>query len=83
MACGRPVITSNVSSAKDAITSHEYGYVVEARTADDFATVIIEAMKREFDERAIRTYAEFHSWVIWAERANNIFLKTLCSNRFV
>jgi teichuronic acid biosynthesis glycosyltransferase TuaC len=78
MACGRPVITSNVSSAKDAINSPELGIVVEDRTPEAFATAMIEASGRTFDEAGIRANAEAHSWNAWAKDAIGIF-NNLCT----
>lgn len=68
MSCGRPVLTSNVSSAKDAICRSEYGYVVEPRTPQAFAEAMIQAAKQDFDENRIRAYAEMHSWNNWADK---------------
>lgn len=69
MACGRPVLTSNVSSAKDAIHHPDYGTVVEPRTPEAFAQAMLDASQRHFDSATIRTYAERHSWSLWAEQA--------------
>ena len=73
MACGRPVITSNVSSAKDAINQPSYGIVVEPRTPEAFATAMMNASRRQFDPQTIRAYAETHSWRLWADHAMEIF----------
>lgn len=69
MSCGRPVLTTNVSSAKDAICKPEYGQVIEPPTPEAFAKAIIEASAREFDAQAIRAYAEAHTWDNWADKA--------------
>jgi len=79
MSCGRPVLTSNVSSAKDAICSADYGCVVEPTMPAAFATAIIEASDREYDAQLIRSYAEQHSWARWAEQAMAIFRDVLAS----
>ena len=68
MACGRPVVTSDVSSAKDAVCSYDYGVVVERSTPEAFAAALCEAIERPFDAAAIRAYAEGHSWDNWAKR---------------
>jgi glycosyltransferase involved in cell wall biosynthesis len=72
MACGRPVLTSNVSSAKDAICGPEYGKVVEPRTPEAFAKAMMEASVSSYDASAIRAYAELHSWAHWAEATMNV-----------
>ena len=68
MACGRPVITSNVGAARDAVCRDEYGLVVEPNTPEAFARAMAAAMNRQFDAAAIRAYAEEHSWDCWAVR---------------
>jgi glycosyltransferase involved in cell wall biosynthesis len=68
MACGRPVITSNVSSALDAISKADYGQVVEPRDAANFAMAIRQAMSKSYDSNVIRNYAESHTWKKWAQR---------------
>lgn len=73
MACGRPVLTSNVSSAKDAICKPEYGTVVDPRTSQAFAQAMMDASRRQFDAATIRTYAAQNSWSLWAQRAMDIF----------
>jgi teichuronic acid biosynthesis glycosyltransferase TuaC len=76
MSCGRPVITSNVSSAKDAISDPAYGIVVESRTAAAFADAMTAAAMRQYDAQAIRRYAEMHSWSRWAEKAIEVIRST-------
>ena len=73
MACGRPVLTSNVSSAKDAIHSPEFGMVVEPRTAQAFAAAMNAASLKTYDENVIRHYAEQNSWEQWAGNALKLF----------
>ena len=73
MACGRPVLTSNVSSAHDAINSPDFGKVVEPRSAPAFASAMIEAANREYNASIIRANAEKHSWSLWAEHMMQIF----------
>lgn len=73
MACGRPVLTSDVSSAKDAVCSPEYGQVVEPRTAEAFATAMQAAARQRFDAARIRAYAEEHSWTHWSEQMLTVY----------
>jgi len=73
MACGRPVLTSNVSSAKDAICQSAYGTVVEPRTPQAFAQAIQDAARRDFAPATLRAYAEGNSWQLWAQRAMGVF----------
>ena len=79
MACGRPVITSSVSAARDAVCRDEYGLVVEPNTPEAFARAMAAAMNRQFDAAAIRAYAEQHSWDNWAQRMLDLTREVLGS----
>jgi teichuronic acid biosynthesis glycosyltransferase TuaC len=79
MACGRPVITSNVSAARDAVCRDDYGLVVEPNTPEVFARALAAAMTRPFDAAAIRAYAEQHSWDNWAQRMLDLVREVLGS----
>lgn len=72
MACGRPVITSNVPSAKDCVCDERYGMVVEPNTPEAFADAIMRAQARKYDPAVIRAYAEQHSWDQWARTMMNL-----------
>jgi glycosyltransferase involved in cell wall biosynthesis len=45
LACGLPVVSTNVSGAYDLVAEHSNGYVVETRNAVDFAAKMIAALK--------------------------------------
>jgi len=66
LACGRPVITSDVPSARDCVCDPRYGKVVEPNTPEAFAAAMIQAESCEYDPAVIRSYAEQHSWDKWA-----------------
>ena len=72
MSCGRPVITSNVPSAKDCVCDERYGIVVEQNTAEAFAEAMTRAQGRTFDPDTIRAYAERNSWDTWARKMLDI-----------
>ena len=80
MGCGRPVITSDVSSAKDAISDCAYGIVVESRTPADFANALMVASQKKYDANVIRSYAEMHSWNHWAQKAIEIVQSIQATN---
>ncbi|WP_126445764.1 glycosyltransferase [Sulfuricystis multivorans] len=69
MACGRPILSTNVDSAKDAISSPDLGLVVEDYSPETFANALNKIAETDYDEDAIRRHAEAHSWSRWAEQA--------------
>ncbi len=77
MACGRPVITSNVPSAKDCVCDERYGMVVEPNTPEAFADAMTRAQDRIYDPVAIRAYAEENSWDRWARKMMDIIAQVM------
>lgn len=67
MASGRPVITSDVPSAKDCVCDDRYGMVVEPNSGQAFADALTTAHARVYDSEIIRAYAQQHSWDNWAK----------------
>jgi len=67
MACGRPVITSDMGSARSTVCHDDYGIVVDPNTPSVFAEAIKKACTRTFNTARIRAYAESHSWDRWAK----------------
>jgi glycosyltransferase involved in cell wall biosynthesis len=72
MACGRPVITSDVPSAKDCVCDERYGMVVKPNTPEAFADAMIRAQDKIYDPDVIRAYAEENSWDRWARKMMDI-----------
>ena len=68
MACGRPVITSNVAAASECVCDERYGIIVPENTPEAFAGAMQAADRGPFDSDAIRHWAEQHSWDRWALR---------------
>lgn len=66
MACGRPVITSNVAAARHAVKD-ALGMIVPDNTPEAFAQAFAQAARRTFDARAIRRYAMEFDWGNWAQ----------------
>lgn len=72
MACGRPVITSNVDAAPFAVCSEELGLVVPDLTAGAFSAALHKASLREYNPQHIRDHARQHDWRNWAANYMNI-----------
>jgi glycosyltransferase involved in cell wall biosynthesis len=62
MACGTPVIASNVGGASELVTAPAAGVLFEERTAQGLATAVRRLLSAYPDRGATRRHAEQFSW---------------------
>ncbi len=62
MACGTPVIASNVWGTPEVVTCSAAGVLMERRTPESFASAFRKLMSQYPDRSATRQYAEQFSW---------------------
>ena len=68
MACGLPVVTTDVGGNREVVNSAELGIVVPFADADALACALADALTRDWDRQAIRQHAEANSWDERVER---------------
>lgn len=62
MACGLPVITTDVGGNAEVVAGPELGCIVPFGEPAALEASIVESLEREWDRKAIRRYAEAHHW---------------------
>jgi glycosyltransferase involved in cell wall biosynthesis len=62
MACGTPVVATNVGGIPEIVTKPEVGRVVRDRSGAAFAEALRSILERVGSREAVRTYAEQFSW---------------------
>ncbi len=62
MACGTPVVATDVFGAAEAVRAPEAGVLVKTRAAPDIAAAAKALLAAPPDRAATRAYAERHSW---------------------
>jgi len=67
LACGIPVVTSNVGGIPEIIISTNYGIMVNPKDADRLQKALIECLERKWDREAIHSYSARFSWCYNAE----------------
>jgi glycosyltransferase involved in cell wall biosynthesis len=73
MACGLPVITTDVGGNREVVCRPELGEIVPFGDAQALAAAIERALSRAWDRAAIRQYAVANSWDGRVERLCQIF----------
>ena len=80
MACGTPVLATNLPGVRDVVTSPELGILVEQDVAA-LARGLEEALKRRWDRRRLVEYARSRTWDDVAEQVEQCFSAVLGQER--
>lgn len=62
MACGTPVVASDVGGVREIVQQPVAGRVVASRSAEDFAAAMQELLAAAHDHQAVRAYAAQFRW---------------------
>jgi glycosyltransferase involved in cell wall biosynthesis len=62
MACGLPVVTTDVGGNREVVCRQELGTIVPFGDAEALAAALEKALERCWDRRAIIAYARENSW---------------------
>ena len=63
MACGLPVVTTDVGGNKEVVNQPELGTVVPFEEPKLLLRALVDALSKNWDYQFIRSYAEENSWV--------------------
>ncbi len=71
LACGKPVITTNVGGNREVISSSDYGILVSPEDKNGLEKALLRAFEKEWDDVKLINYACQNSW----DNTANIILK--------
>ena len=74
MACGTPVVATNIWGTPEVVQSPAVGVLVE-RTAESISEGITQVKDRQLNRAEVRKYAERFSWDEVANNLNQLFYK--------
>jgi glycosyltransferase involved in cell wall biosynthesis len=77
MACGKPVIASNVGGIPEAISSDELGILVPPKDPESLSWAIIDGLNRKWDSNAILDYSKKYSWSELVKQILLVYQKAL------
>ncbi len=75
MACGLPVVTTDVGGNKEVVSDESLGVVVPFGDSDALHRAIATSLQRTWDKEQIRHYAEQNTWDERVDRLINHFLR--------
>ncbi|MDR1996228.1 glycosyltransferase [Azonexus sp.] len=75
MACGLPVVTTDVGGNREVVCRDELGIVVPFGNGEALRRAIEDALRRDWDTARIRRYAEDNAWDERVERLRGHFLR--------
>jgi len=73
MACGKPIIATNVGGIPEAITSNDLGILVNPKDPKALASAILEALDKKWESEAILKHAKKYSWGNLAEQIISVY----------
>ena len=76
MACGTPVVATNVWGAPEIITNDEVGILVD-RDIDSISRGIANALNRQWNHELILAHVSRRTWDVVAREVKDVFEKTL------
>jgi len=77
LACGKPIIATNVGGVPEAITNDYLGILVNPGESEALASAILEALERKWDPEVILKHAKKYSWKNLTKQIVNVYKKTL------
>jgi len=72
MACGTPVVATNVWGAPEIITNEKVGILVE-RSVDAISRGLIDALNRDWDQDMILEHVSKRTWDVVAREVKDVF----------
>ncbi len=75
MACGTPVVATNVFGVPEIVKTKDVGLLVNSRTSEALANTISEALKVSWNSDVIIQYANQYTWGKVATRVGDVFGK--------
>ena len=80
LACGTPVVATNVYGAPEIITNDDVGILVE-RSIGSIAEGLIGGLQRKWDRTGIRHHVENRTWGAVAQEVKDVFKVCLAKNQ--
>ena len=77
LACGIPVLSTNVGGIPDIINSAQYGMLCDPDQPREFANMIMRALQTQWDKKTISDYGQGYTWNNLAEKLVGIYKKVL------
>jgi glycosyltransferase involved in cell wall biosynthesis len=73
LACGAPVVATDAGAISELVAQGEDGAIVNSRDMSSLAAIVLEALRRPWDRRAIAARMQDRSWGSCAEIVRDVY----------
>ena len=80
LACGTPVVTTQVGGIPDLVPTEDYGFLVHAGDEVSLSKALEKALNRDWDRSHIADFGRQNTWDQVADRVIEVFKKVLDGN---
>lgn len=81
IACGTPVIATNVGGSKEIIDSPEVGELLSDRSSDSIVKALKSVLSKELNNEEIRFFSEHYGWQKTTEQQYNLLSEIAMNNK--
>jgi len=81
MACGLPVVTTDVGGNREVVCRPDFGIVVPLNDRDQLISAINAGMDRSWDRASIRDYASANGWDMRVQQLTRAFRRLMTASR--
>ncbi|MFH1563680.1 MAG: glycosyltransferase family 4 protein [Nitrospirota bacterium] len=76
IACGKPVVATNIWGTPEVIKSDEYGILINEQTGEAIAEGILKALNKNWDPKKLIEYAQENTWEEVAKKVFDLCNRT-------
>ncbi|WP_057833116.1 glycosyltransferase [Colwellia sp. TT2012] len=80
LACGTPVVATNVGGSSEVVSQSEAGELIKDRTVVSITAAIVSALSKNIPQQSVRLFSEKFSWQEISLKQYNLLTEVIANN---